>query len=119
MIKKYAFLLFFLVIFKSLQGQVQLSVYSAISIVTAGPGTELYEAFGHSAIRVKDPMLQFDLIYNYGMFDLNQRNFYSNFVKGKLLYSLGRYPFDYFLALYQQVKHWVKQQVFDLIQDEK
>jgi hypothetical protein len=98
MIKKNTLLLFFLLIFKSLQGQVQLSVYSEISIVTTGPGTELYEAFGHSAIRVKDPMLQLDLIYNYGMFDFNQPNFYSNFVKGKLSYSLGRYPFDYFLA---------------------
>lgn len=117
--KKYAFLLFFLLIFKSLHSQVQLSVYSEISIVTAGPGTELYEAFGHSAIRVKDPMLQLDLIYNYGMFDFNQPNFYSNFVKGKLLYSLGRYPFDYFLASYQQDKRWVKQQVLNLNQDEK
>ena len=119
MIKKYIFLLFFLLIFKSFQGQVQLSVYSEISVVTAGPGTELYEAFGHSAIRIKDPMLQLDLIYNFGMFDFNQPNFYSNFVKGKLLYSLGRYPFEYFLTSYQQDKRWVKQQVLNLTQDEK
>jgi hypothetical protein len=119
MIKKYTFLLFFLLIFKSFQGQVQLSVYSEISIVTAGSGTELYEAFGHSALRVKDPMLQLDLIYNYGMFDFNQPNFYSNFVKGKLLYSLGRYPFEYFLISYQQDKRWVKQQVLNLTQNEK
>ena len=119
MVKKYTFILFFLLIFKSLQAQIQLSVYSEISIVSAGPGTELYEAFGHSAIRVKDPMLRLDLIYNYGMFDFNQPNFYSNFVKGKLLYSLGRYPFDYFLASYQQDKRWVKQQVLNLTQDEK
>ena len=119
MLKKYALLLFFLLIFKSFQGQVQLSVYSEISIVTAGSGTELYEAFGHSALRVKDPMLQLDLIYNYGMFDFNQPNFYSNFVKGKLLYSLGRYPFEYFLTSYQQDKRWVKQQVLNLTQDEK
>lgn len=117
--KKYAFLLFFLLIFKSLHSQVQLSVYSEISIVTAGPGTELYEAFGHSAIRVKDPMLQLDLIYNYGMFDFNQPNFYSNFVKGKLLYTLGRYPFSTFLQSYYQDKRWVKQQVLNLTQQEK
>jgi hypothetical protein len=119
MIKKYTFLLFFLLIFKSFQGQVQLSVYSEISVVTAGPGTELYEAFGHSAIRIKDPMLQLDFIYNFGMFDFNQPNFYSNFVKGKLLYSLGRYPFEYFLISYQQDKRWVKQQVLNLTQNEK
>lgn len=119
MLKKYFFLIVFLLIFKSLQAQPPLSVYSEISIVTAGSGTELYEAFGHSAIRVKDPMLQLDLIYNYGMFDFNQPNFYSNFVKGKLLYSLARYPFDAFLASYYQDKRWVKQQVLNLSQDEK
>jgi len=119
MLKKHTFLLFFLLIFKSLQAQLQLSAYSEISIVTAGPGTKLFEAFGHSALRVKDPMFQLDLIYNYGMFDFNQPNFYSNFVKGKLLYSLGRYNFDYFLASYQQDKRWVKIQVLNLTQAEK
>lgn len=119
MIKKYTFLLLFLLISKSYQAQLELSVYSEISIVTAGSGTELYEAFGHSAIRVKDPMLRLDLIYNYGMFDFNQPNFYTNFVKGKLLYSLGRYQFDYFLASYNQDKRWVKQQVLNLTQQEK
>lgn len=119
MFKKYFFTLIFLLIFKSLHAQITLSVYSEISIVTAGPGTELYEAFGHSAIRVKDPMLRLDLIYNYGMFDFNQPNFYSNFVKGNLLYSLARYPFESFLASYNQDKRWVKQQVLNLTQIEK
>lgn len=119
MLKKYAFLLFFLLIFKSINAQLQLSAYSEISIVTAGPGTELFEAFGHSAIRVKDPMFQFDLIYNYGMFDFNQPHFYTNFVKGKLLYSLGRYDFEDFLVNYNQDKRWVKEQVLNLTQAEK
>jgi hypothetical protein len=85
-------LLFFLILAfsKTFYAQVNLSVYSEISIITAGPGTELYEAFGHSAIRIKDPVLKLDLIYNYGMFDFDAPNFYSNFTKGKLLYSLSR-----------------------------
>ena len=61
--------------------------------------------------------MNFTLLHNY-YFCLRE-NFYSNFVKGKLLYSLGRYPFDYFLASYQQDKRWVKQQVLNLNQDEK
>lgn len=97
----------------------QLSVYSEISIVTAGPGTELYEAFGHSALRIKDPVLQLDLIYNYGMFDFNAPNFYSNFTKGKLIYKLGRYRFDYFLRSYNKDKRWVKDQVLNLTRDER
>lgn len=117
--KKYLFLLLFLGLIKPVHAQVQLSVYSEVSIVTAGPGTELYEAFGHSAIRIKDPVLQLDLIYNYGMFDFDQPNFYSNFTKGKLLYKLARYDFKYFLASNNSNKRWVKQQVLNLNQQQK
>lgn len=117
--KKYFFIILFLALTKSFIAQVKLSVYSEISIVTAGPGTELYEAFGHSAIRVKDPVLQLDVIYNYGMFDFNQPNFYSNFAKGNMIYSLARYDFKYFLASYKRDKRWVKQQVLNLNQEEK
>lgn len=117
--KQYLFLLLFLWLIKPNHAQVQLSVYSEVSIVTAGPGTELYEAFGHSAIRIKDPVLQLDLIYNYGMFDFDQPNFYSNFTKGKLLYKLARYEFKYFLASNKRDKRWVKQQVLNLDQQQK
>lgn len=98
---------------------VQLSVYSEISIVTAGPGNELYEAFGHSAIRIKDPVLRLDIVYNYGMFDFDAPNFYSNFTKGKLIYKLGRYPFDIFLRSYSRDNRWVKQQVLNLTQQQR
>lgn len=117
--KKYLFILLFLGLIKPVHAQVQLSVYSEVSIVTAGPGTELYEAFGHSAIRINDPVLQLDLIYNYGMFDFDQPNFYSNFTKGKLLYKLARYDFKYFLASNNSDKRWVKQQVLNLNQEQK
>lgn len=114
------FLFLFLFAFSNpFVAQVKLSVYSEVSIVTAAPGPELYEAFGHAAIRIKDPVLQIDVIYNYGMFDFNAPNFYSNFVKGKLLYSLARYNFAYFLESYKKDKRWVKQQVLNLTEDEK
>ena len=117
--KKYFLLLIILSIYSPLKAQVNLSVYSEISIVTAGPGKELYEAFGHSAIRIKDPVLNFDIIYNYGMFDFNQPNFLLNFAKGKMIYSLARYDFKYFLASYKRDKRWLKQQVLNLSQEEK
>ncbi|MFK8059958.1 MAG: DUF4105 domain-containing protein [Polaribacter sp.] len=120
MIKKYFFFFFTLAFFSTLQAQtVQLSVYSEISIVTVGPGEELYEAFGHSAIRIKDPVLNLDLVYNYGIFDFNQPNFYANFTKGNMIYSLASYDFKYFLASYKKQKRWVKQQVLNLTLEEK
>ena len=96
-----------------------LSNSAEISILTAGSGDELYEAFGHSAIRIKDSKNNFDKVYNYGMFDFNAPNFYSNFTKGKLLYKLGKYDFRYFLYSYKRDKRWLKQQVLNLTKEEK
>ena len=117
--KEYFFLLFYLSIYSTGSAQFQLSECSEISIVTAGPGEELYEAFGHSAIRIKDPVINLDIIYNYGIFDFNQPNFYSNFAKGNMIYSLARYDFKYFLANYKRDQRWLKQQVLFLTQQEK
>ncbi|WP_373940754.1 DUF4105 domain-containing protein [Polaribacter sejongensis] len=117
--KKYFLLLFLLSIYSPLKAQLQLSEYAEVSIVTAGPGEELYEAFGHSAIRIKDPVLKLDLIYNYGMFDFNQPNFYTNFAKGNMIYSLARYDFKYFIASYRRDKRWLKEQVLNLTTQEK
>ena len=63
--KKYFFFLLLFSIYTGLGAQIKLSEYAEVSIVTAGPGNEFYEAFGHSAIRVQDPALNFDVIYNY------------------------------------------------------
>ncbi|MFT6749050.1 MAG: hypothetical protein ACJAQ1_000980 [Flavobacterium sp.] len=117
--KNFVFLFFFFCLSKSFQAQIQLSVYSEVSIITAGPGSQLYEAFGHSAIRIKDPVLNLDLIYNYGVFDFNTPNFNLNFAKGNLIYSLSRYDFKYFLGNYKKDNRWLKQQVLNISQQER
>jgi hypothetical protein len=60
-----------------------------ISLVTCSPGDELYTAFGHSAIRILDPDLGFDRLYNFGTFDMSVGNFYVRFARGDLLYQLS------------------------------
>lgn len=119
--KKIYFILIFLIgSIQNISSQsLQVSVYSEVSIITVGPGDEFFETFGHSAIRIKDPVLNFDLVYNYGMFDFNQPNFYANFAKGRLLYKLGRYPFHYFVRSNNNDKRWIKEQVLNLTQQEK
>ncbi|CAL2102948.1 DUF4105 domain-containing protein [Tenacibaculum sp. 190130A14a] len=101
------------------QSNFTLSNLSQISIITSGPGDQLYEKFGHTAIRVKDPILSLDLIYNYGMFDFNDANFYVNFTKGYMKYKLARYPF--YIALKDNQKHqrWVKEQILNLNTEER
>lgn len=98
---------------------IQLSAKAEISILTCGPGDELYTRFGHSAFRVQDPNMGIDVVYNYGTFDFNAPNFYTNFAKGKLIYRLSRERFEDFLYTYQYENRWVKEQILDLDTREK
>lgn len=119
MIKKLCLVLpIFLLLFKINHAQ-KLSTFSEISIVTAGPGKELYEKFGHSAIRIKDPSLNLDVIYNYGIFDFDKPNFLLNFAHGNMYYLLAKYDFVYFFNSYMKDKRWLKQQVLNLNTSEK
>ncbi|MBT8236633.1 MAG: DUF4105 domain-containing protein [Bacteroidia bacterium] len=98
---------------------VQLSAKAEISVLTCGPGEDLYATFGHSAIRVQDHNLGIDIVYNYGTFDFNTPNFYTKFARGQLLYSLSRERFENFLYTYQLENRWVKEQILDLDTREK
>jgi len=118
--KTYFFILFLIGLLQNIQSQeLKLSKQSEISIITVGPGEVLYEAFGHSAIRVKDSVLGMDNIFNYGLFDFNQPNFKLNFTKGKLLYKLGKRPFKNFVVNNYYQERWMKAQVLNLSQLEK
>lgn len=118
--KKYLILFSYLFFFFGYSQQTsQLSNSSEISIITSGPGEALYEKFGHTSIRIKDPILQIDLIYNYGIFDFDGSNFYLNFTKGYMKYKLARYPFYYALESANKDKRWMKQQTLNLTSAEK
>jgi len=91
-----------------------LSKQAEVSLITCGPGSELYAAFGHTAFRVRDPRLGLDRVYNYGTFDFNDPNFYANFAKGDLRYFLSAYDFGRFLRTYHRENRWVTGQVLNL-----
>lgn len=96
-----------------------LSPESEISLLTCGPGEELYATFGHSAIRVNDTTQNIDMVFNYGMFNFNDPNFYSNFVRGKLNYMLGIQPFKNFIFEYRMDERWVYEQILNLTVEER
>lgn len=94
--------------------EAELSPRARFSVLTCGPGTDLYATFGHSAFRLVDPELGIDQVYNYGTFDFHTPNFYTKFARGKLPYALSRQPFENFLYTYQLEGRWVKEQLLDL-----
>lgn len=91
-----------------------LSPLSKLSLLTVGTGQDLASKFGHSAIRLQDPSLGIDEVYGYGTYNFEDPNFYLNFVRGKLDYTITRYPYKYFKQSYVQEQRWIKEQQLDL-----
>ncbi len=93
---------------------VKLSGKAEISILTCDPGKELYSSFGHTAIRIIDPVLGFDKVYNYGTFDFATPNFYMKFVRGQLNYRLSVGVFSHFEEEYIKDKRSIYEQVLNI-----
>ncbi|WP_346694994.1 DUF4105 domain-containing protein [Barnesiella viscericola] len=86
-----------------------------VSLLTCGPGTEVYELFGHSALRVRQPGPGgFDYVFNYGMFNFNAPAFVWRFTKGETDYCLGVNDFRDFLFNYVMRESRVDEQVLNL-----
>ena len=58
------------------------------SILSIGEGSSLADAFGHTGIRIRDTITNDDIVFNFGIYDFNSPNFYSNFVEGRPQYKL-------------------------------
>ncbi len=97
----------------------RLSAEAQITMLTASPGDELYSVFGHSALRVYDPVTGIDEVYNYGTFDFNTPNFYLQFTRGKLMYQLSVSTFPQFLLEYEYEQRAVYEQILTLNPEEK
>lgn len=120
--KKIIFYLIIFLFFLNVPSVAQVTTLSKdaeISIITIGPGKNLYDKFGHSAFRIKDESNGIDWAYNYGTYDFNTPNFYTKFAQGKLNYNLSVAYFDAFYQNYVQENRWVKEQVLNLTDSEK
>ena len=94
---------------------ITLSEKATISVITFGPWQgELYSAFGHSGFRVHDPVQEIDWLYNYGVFDFNQPNFYGNFAKGIPYYKLGIGDFKRYADHYIYYNRFIHEQILNL-----
>jgi hypothetical protein len=85
-----------------------------VALVTFGPGTEVWERFGHNAILVRDRADSTQRLYNYGMFDFAQKDFFLNFARGRMLYRIDvDDPADAF-AFYRSEGRWIVEQDLNL-----
>ncbi|MDY3914383.1 MAG: DUF4105 domain-containing protein [Phocaeicola sp.] len=89
------------------------------SLLTCAPGVEVYELFGHTAIRYENYSTGEDLVFNYGMFSFDAPNFLYRFVKGETDYELGVVPYAHFEQEYRGRGTKVYTQELNLTSEEK
>ncbi len=111
------FLLFFTLVSLSCKA-FDLSPNATISLLTCSPGDDFYESYGHSALRVKDPINDFDLVYNYGTFSFSD-DFILNFIKGKLTYWVNPENYLRFRRQYDFEKRSIYEQILDFSPSQK
>jgi hypothetical protein len=59
-----------------------------VALMTAGPGPQVWEKFGHNAIIVFDRTVGRAVSFNYGIFDFQQEHFLLRFVQGRMWYAM-------------------------------
>lgn len=95
----------------------KLSPYAKISLLTVGRSdAEVWQKFGHTAIRINDSINGWDIVYNYGTFSFgnSESEFVWNFVKGRLLYYLTIDMYPDFIAEYIEENRSVSEQILNL-----
>lgn len=88
-----------------------------VSVITCWPGQEVYELYGHTALRIRGSERNetpFDSVWNYGVFSYNEPNFVGRFVKGEMMYQVAGYPFSYFMPGYVWSERRVEEQILNL-----
>ena len=85
-----------------------------IGVVTMEPGGIFFERFGHNALLVQDDAAGTATSYNFGYFDMDEPDFFGNFVRGHMKYWLVALPLDDDLARYAQTGRGVGVQWLDL-----
>ncbi|WP_340111344.1 Lnb N-terminal periplasmic domain-containing protein [Maribellus mangrovi] len=110
--------IFFMLLFSGVSA-FNLTKQAEISVLTCSPGDEAYSVYGHSAIRVHDPILQYDMVFNYGIFDFSSSNFVWRFAKGETDYLLGATKYRAFMSEYIHYRRSVFEQQLNLSQAEK
>ncbi|MEM7416692.1 MAG: DUF4105 domain-containing protein [Gemmatimonadota bacterium] len=76
-------------------------------LVTAAPGDQVWERYGHNALRVLDTQTGRDVSYNWGIFDFQQVDFIPRFLRGEMLYTMAAFDTEAMLASYRRANREV------------
>ena len=118
------FLLLFLLSIVNCQLSVALAQQDSIrvTLLTCSPGPEVYELYGHTAIRCQGQIPQpslggeaMDIVFNYGVFDMSKPYFAWHFVLGQTDYMVEPIPWKFFVKEYQERGSSITEQELNLM----
>ncbi len=90
-----------------------------ISLLTCSSGTDIASAYGHSAIRVTDPVSGADMVFNYGSYNFEEPHFVYKFMRGRLDYMLAVSSFEAFMNAYRRENRSVDECVLNLTPEQE
>ena len=90
-----------------------------IALVTAAPGPVYWQRFGHNAILVENQVSGEARLYNFGIFDFEQKNFLLNFARGRMVYRLAAFDPDDDIRNYVADRRSVWVQELNLIPEQR
>lgn len=85
-----------------------------VSVITIGQGDQVFERFGHNALRIQDPVAGTDLAYNWGMFSFDEPDFIRRFLSGDTRYWVEAIPTAWLLDHYAKADRHAEEQVLRL-----
>ncbi len=86
----------------------------SVVMYTYGPGSEVFERFGHIALAIRDSATGEDVAFNWGMFDFAQPHFLVNFLSGDTKYWMAGYRVMDFNAAYARDDRSIRMQTLFL-----
>lgn len=93
-----------------------------ISLITCGPGEDIWETFGHACIRVIDSSkhdAERDKVYNYGFYESSEDNtLLSQALHGRVIDFLDTITYEELMIEYTIKKRRLEEQVFLLNDDQ-
>lgn len=90
----------------------------SVSLLTCSPGQQVYELYGHTALRVENHTLGTDAVFNYGVFDFRRPHFLWYFLLGHTDYMVQPIPYPLFEDEYAKRGSSIEAQYLNLTRPE-
>lgn len=81
-----------------------------VSLLTFGQGARVWEKFGHNALMIRDTVSGASEVYNWGIFDFAQEDFFRRLLLGEMRYRLARSSRERTLRRYRSDRRSVRVQ---------